>query len=345
MPMRCQCETWASRGTIASLAVIIWLSISVNSLSVCAQQLVKAVDEALPVYIPNPALAGGTLKAVGSETMSNMMKFWADGFSVHYPGVVAEIDSKGSSNALPSLIAGQANVGLMSRSPKQSELSAFKNRYGYLPIILPSSIDLLVVYVHRHNPLESLSFPELDAIFSSTRLYGARRRAAKWGDFTEVDSFAGESINCFGRNAASGTYGYFKDRVLRKGDYGPWVNELNGSAMVVQAVGSDRAAIGYSGIGFNNANVKTVALSEQRGGEAIRPDAEAAYSGQYPLTRYLYIVINKDPRRPLDLLQSEFVRYVFSRQGQTQVLRDGYIPLKAGLAERVLNLAGIAESK
>ncbi len=299
------------------------------------------VDENLPDYQPVAGIGGENLKTVGSDTMNNMLALWTEEFKKNYPGVKREVDGKGSSNALPALIAGQAAFGPMSREPKKSEIEDFKKKFGYEPTILATSIDMLAVYVNKDNPIEGLSFPQIDAIFSSTRKMGARRRAEKWGDFVEKGPFGANAITCYGRNAASGTYGYFKDVVLAKGDYGSWVAASPGSSAVVQSVGSNLGGIGYSGIGYKTPDVRAIKVSEELNGELIAPTPENAYNGEYPLSRFLYLAVNYDERKPLDPLRAEFIRYVFSKQGQQQVVKDGYLPISAEVAAEELAKVGL----
>lgn len=291
-----------------------------------------SLDPALPEYSPIAGIAGGNLKSVGSDTMNNLMGLWTEEFKKMYPGVKVEVDGKGSSNALPALTAGQATFGPMSREAKQEEIAAFKKRFGYEPVLLETSLDMLAIYVHKDNPIEGLTFSDIDAIFSSTRKSGASKRADKWGQFTNNASVANLPITCYGRNAASGTYGYFKEVVLAKGDFANWVNELPGSAGVVQSVGTNLGGIGYSGIGYRTAAVKAIKLAEKNDGAMIAPEPENAYSGEYPLARFLYLAVNKDPRTPLDPMRAEFLKYVLSKQGQQQVIKDGYLPLTADMA-------------
>ncbi len=317
------------------------LSLVVMVLSATQMFAQVTLDPALPEYRPIAGIAGGNLKSVGSDTMNNMMGLWAEEFKKMYPGIKIEVDGKGSSNALPALTAGQATFGPMSREAKQEEIAAFKERFGYEPVLLETSLDMLAVYVHKDNPLEGLSFPEIDAIFSSTRKGGASQRADKWGLFTNNAAVANLPITCYGRNAASGTYGYFKEVVLAKGDFANWVNELPGSAGVVQSVGTNLGGIGYSGIGYRTAAVRAIKLAEKRGGTLIAPEPENAYSGEYPLARFLYLAVNKDPRTPLDPMRAEFLKYVLSKQGQQQVIKDGYLPLTADMATAAREVLGL----
>ena len=253
----------------------------------------------------------------------------------------AAIDAKGSSNAIPALVNGSANFGPMSREAKKSEVAEFNKKFGYDPVLLPTSIDMLAVYVNRNNPLEGLSFPEIDAIFSSTRKGGLREQAKTWGAVGVKGELANKKILCYGRNAASGTYGYFKEKVLKDGDFGDWVTVNAGSSAVVQAVGTNVAGIGYSGMGVATPNVKPLKIAIEKGGEMVEASSENAYNGEYPLARLLYLSVNYDPRKPLDPLRAEFVRYVFSKQGQMQVAKDGYLPLDAESAAAALAMVGL----
>ncbi len=299
------------------------------------------LDPNLPNYVPVSGISGGNLKTVGSDTMNNMVGLWTEEFKKIYPGIKPEVDGKGSSNAIPALTNGQSSFGPMSREPKKSEIADFKAKFGYEPTVVGTGIDMLAVYVHKDNPIEGLSFEQIDAIFSSTRKMGATRRSDKWSDFVKSGSLASQSITCYGRNAASGTYGYFKELVLGDGDYGSWVNELPGSSAVVQSVGKNLNGIGYSGLGYRTADVKVLGLANERGGELVPALPENAYNGEYPLARFLYLAVNYDPRTPLDPVRREFLKYVFSKQGQQQVIKDGYLPVTAEMAKEALASVGI----
>lgn len=300
----------------------------------------QSVDPKLPDYKTAGGVSG-KLDTVGSDTMNGLAQLWTEEFKKYYPGVSAAVDAKGSSNAIPALINGSANFGPMSRDAKKSEITEFNKKFGYDPVMLPTSIDMMAVYVNRNNPIEGLSFPEIDAIFSSTRKGGAKSQSTSWDALGVKGQLTGKKILCYGRNAASGTYGYFKEKVLKDGDFGNWVTENAGSSAVVQAVGANVAGIGYSGIGVATPNVKAIKIAIEQGGDLIAPTAENAYSGDYPLARLLYLSVNYDPRKPLDPLRAEFIRFVFSKQGQLQVAKDGYLPLDAESAAAALAMVGL----
>ncbi|TVQ30181.1 MAG: phosphate ABC transporter substrate-binding protein [Phycisphaeraceae bacterium] len=298
------------------------------------------VDRNLPEYTPVSGVSG-SLKSMGSDTMNNQMALWAEGFLRYYPNVQIEIEGKGSSTAPAALVAGTAQFGPMSRAMRAQEIDDFQRRYGYEPTRLETAIDMLAVYVHKDNPIQGLTLQQVDAIFSSTRRGGHDTDIRTWGDLGLTGEWANRPIGLYGRNAASGTYGYFKDIALFGGDFKSSVKEQPGSSSVVQGVASDRFAIGYSGIGYRTADVRPVPLAHDSGGEFFEAEAENAYTGEYPLSRFLYVYVNHRPGADMDPLRREFIRYMFSRQGQQDVIRDGYYPLPAQLASQQLQKVGV----
>ncbi|HKY33297.1 MAG TPA: PstS family phosphate ABC transporter substrate-binding protein [Candidatus Polarisedimenticolia bacterium] len=294
-----------------------------------AAQAVK-VDGAIPRYTPGAGVSG-SLKSVGSDTMNNEMTLWAEGFRKFYPNVKIEIEGKGSSTAPPALTEGTAQFGPMSRDMKAEEMDRFEARHGYKPAGVRTSIDMLAVYVHKDNPVACLSLQQVDAIFSKTRRGGAKSDIRTWGDAGATGEWASRPISLYGRNSASGTYGFFKENALFKGDYKDSVKEQPGSSSVVQGVASDKGGIGYSGIGYKTADVKAVALSAKTGDACYEASPEHALDGRYPLARFLYVYVNAKPGEALDPLRREFLKYVLSQEGQEAVVKDGYLPLPADI--------------
>lgn len=292
------------------------------------------VDEALPDYVPVQGVSGN-IKSVGSDTMNNLMTLWAEGFARVYGAdkVRVQVEGKGSSTAPPALSEGTAQFGPMSRDMKSEEIDAFEKKHGYKPTRLRTSLDALAVFVHRDNPVQALSLAQIDAVFSSTRKRGAPA-VTTWGQLGLTGDWADKPINLYGRNSASGTYGYFKEHALKKGDFKNTVKEQPGSAAVVQGVAEDLYAIGYSGIGYTTSGVRAVPLSEKDGGQAYAADHENVREERYPLGRYLNLYVNKVPGQPLPPLVREFCRFVFSKEGQEVVVKDGYLPLDAKTAAK-----------
>jgi len=290
-------------------------------------QAVK-VDPGVPGYEKAAGVAGN-LSSVGSDTMNNLMTLWAEGFSRLYPNIKVQIEGKGSSTAPPALIAGTAQFAPMSRAMKASEIDEFEKKFGYKPTGIRVAIDGLAVFVNKDNPLAKLDLHQVDAIFSKNRLCGAPDDVTTWGQLGLTGAWADKPISLYGRNSASGTYGYFKEHALCKGDYKDTVKEQPGSASVVQGIEKDLYGIGYSGIGYRTSGVKALALAAKPGEDFVSDDFENVMSGKYPLARFLYIYVNRKPGAPLDPTVRQFLRYALSREGQEVVVKDGYLPMTA----------------
>ena len=310
--------------------------VSVAIFSASNALALATVDENLPAYEKTSGVSGN-LSSVGSDTLANLMTLWAESFKRTYPNVNVQIQAAGSSTAPPALTENTSNLGPMSRLMKDKEVESFEKRFGYKPTPVAVAIDALAVFVHKDNPIVGLTIPQIDAIFSSTRTCGDPADIDTWGDLGLTGSWAERDIQLYGRNSVSGTYGYFKGKALCKGDYKNTVNEQPGSASVVQSVSASINGIGYSGIGYTTSSVRTVPLSRETGMEFVSASPENAIAGKYPLSRFLYVYVNKAPGKPLPPLTAEFVKLVLSREGQEVVVKDGYIPLPAAVAERELS--------
>ena len=301
---------------------------------VVATSATAAVDAALPDYKATSGVSGN-FSSVGSDTLNNLMTLWAEDFNKFYPNVNVQIQGAGSSTAPPALTEGTANFGPMSRLMKDQEIQAFEKKYGYKPTAVGVAIDALAVFVNKDNPIKSLTIAQVDGIFSATRKCGGKD-IKRWGDLGLTGDWASKPVQLYGRNSVSGTYGYFKDNALCKGDFKNTVGEQPGSASVVQSVAGGLNAIGYSGIGYKTAGVRAVPLAKKDGGEIEEATEENATSGKYPLARILYVYVNKAPNKPLAPMEAEFFKMVLSKAGQNTVVKDGYIPLPAALAAKEL---------
>jgi phosphate transport system substrate-binding protein len=269
----------------------------------------------------------GNINSIGSDTLNNLMTLWAEGFRKQYPNVKIQIEGKGSSTAPPALIEGTAQLGPMSRKMKGTEIDGFEAKFGYKPTAFPVAVDALAVFVNKDNPIQGLTIEQVDAAFSKTRRKGYKENIANWGQLGLDGIFAKTPVSLYGRNSASGTYGFFKEAVLENGDFKDAVKEQPGSASVVQGVTEDRAGMGYSGIGYSTSGVRALPLSMKPGEPFVEPTYENARQGSYPLSRYLFVYVNKAPNQPLAPIVREFLKYVYSREGQMVVMKDGYFPL------------------
>lgn len=303
-----------------------------NSVSVMAKEL--------PNYNKVPGLSGN-LTSIGSDTLASMLSLWGSEFKNYYPNVNVQVQASGSSTAAPALTQGTAQFGPMSRPMRLRELEAFANEHGYMPTELKVAIDAIGIFVHKDNPLRGLNFQQIDSIFSITMRCNGDFPISYWSELGLSGDWAKRRIQLFGRNSVSGTYGYFKQTALCGGDFKANVNELPGSASVVQSVASGINTIGYSGVGYQVSGAKLLPISLREGEPYIAATEASILSGSYPLSRFLYLYINKHPAKSLSAIETEFIRFIYSKEGQNAVRKDGYVAITSDLAEKELEKVGL----
>jgi phosphate transport system substrate-binding protein len=315
------------------------IAAAVAMMAVLGAGLAGAQVQVDPILTSYKATSGvsGNVSSVGSDTLNNLMTLWAEQFNKFYPNAKIQIEGKGSSTAPPALISGTAQLGPMSREMKGTEIDQFEKKYGYKPTALRTSVDALAVFVNKDNPIKCLTMAQVDAAFSKSRRAGHKEDVKTWGQLGLTGEWASRPISLYGRNSASGTYGFFKEHVLKNGDYKDEVKEQPGSAAVVQGVTVDRYAAGYSGIGYATAGVRAVPLAAKVGDACHEATPDEAYSGKYPLSRFLFVYINKAPGKGLDPVTREFAKLIMSKEGQEIVVKDGYFPLPASITKEELN--------
>ncbi|AVV83109.1 PstS family phosphate ABC transporter substrate-binding protein [Shewanella putrefaciens] len=313
-------------------------AMTLTAAGVFSATAMASIDQSLPTYEKTSGVSGN-LSSAGSDTLANMMTLWAEEFKHMYPNVNIQIQAAGSSTAPPALTEGTSQFGPMSRKMKPNEIEAFEKHYGYKPTEIRVAIDALAVFVHKDNPIKGLTAEQVDGIFSSTHKCGGSD-IQRWGDLGLDGNWSAKDVQLYGRNSVSGTYGYFKEHALCKGDFKANVNEQPGSASVVQSVSQSLNAVGYSGIGYVTAGVKAVPIAK-KGNEFIEATPENAANGTYPLSRYLYVYVNKQPNKDLAPMEKEFIRYVLSKQGQQVVEKDGYVTLPKSVVAKDLEQLGI----
>lgn len=316
---------------VLSIAAALGLSAGVAS---------AEVDPAMPAYERVSGISG-SLTSIGSDTLNNLMTLWAEEFAKFYPNVNIQIQGAGSSTAPPALTEGTANFGPMSRAMRDSEIRAFEDRHGFAPTEVPVAIDMVAVYVNKDNPVEGLSVPQVDAIFSATRACGYAEDITTWGQVGLTGSWANRDITLYSRNAVSGTYGFFKEMALCGGDFKSSINEQPGSSAVVRGVEQTMNGIGYSGIGYRTSGVRVVPLAKNHGDAFVEANGENAVSGSYPLARFLFVYVNANPNTGMAPLEKEFFRMVLSKDGQEVVHRDGYVTMPESVASRLRKEKGL----
>ncbi len=300
-----------------------------------------ALDPTLPAYRAVGSLSG-QIKSVGSDTLGHEMSAWAEAFQRLYPDVKIVVEAKGSATAPEALVQGASQFGPMSRPMSIEETGAFEKKYGYKVSSFRVAVDALAVYVNKDNPILCLTQPQLSGIFSLNRKAPGSTNAKTWGDLGLTGEWATRPIALYGRNSLSGTYEYFRETALYGGDYKPEVQQQPGSEAVVQNVARDKFAIGYSGIGYKTEGVRTVPLAAHYGAKCYDATEDVTLTSKYPISRYLYVYVNKPPNHPLDPLRAEFVKYILSKDGQTLTEKGGFFPITNEIRESELAKLGIS---
>jgi phosphate transport system substrate-binding protein len=316
------------------------VSISVSS------QTSAGVDQDLPPYVAERSVSGHVTIS-GSETMHPLILRLASEFHRYQRDVKVAVEGGGSEDAIDRFVQGialvrtgeggtdsghdgarQAAFLAASRELSADELRQFVSRHGHEPVALPIAVDAVAVYVHRDNPVRGLTLSELDAMLSRSPKRGAQRNIERWGELGLNGTWAEAQIHLYGRDLKSGTRAFVKEQVLKNGEFRASVQEVPGAASMIMAVSRDPVALGYGGIGWQASGVRTVPLAEASGQPFVAPNRETAFDGTYPLRRILYLYVNKASRHVLNAAATEFLRFIYSRQGQEAVMKGGFYPLR-----------------
>jgi len=299
-----------------------------------------ALDQNLPPYKKVDDISGHLI-SVGSDTLHDDMVRWSNAFMALYPNVKIEVRGEGSVTATPALVDGIAQFGPMSRPMSNDEVQAFVDKFGYKAAHFRVAVDALAIYVNKDNPIRCLTVQQVNRIFSVNRRAAFGGDISTWGQAGLTGDWATQPIVLYGRNTISGTYGFFKEMALLDGDFKPSVRQQSGSEEVVQHVANEKYAIGYSGIGFKTAGVRAVPLALADGLPCYDTSPEMTYARKYPFARLLYVYFNKKPNEPLDPLRAEFIKYIQSKDGQTQTERGGFYSIAAKDRQEDQKLLGL----
>jgi phosphate transport system substrate-binding protein len=327
--MKMSRSNFVCRGVISGLVLAFSMTASLWGAGVDVDSAVKPYEKISGI--------SGNLNSVGSDTLNNMMTYWAEAFQKEYPNVKVQTKGEGSATAPPALTEGTSQLGPMSRAMKDLELEAFEKKHGFKPMRISVALDCLAVFVHKDNPLKGLTMQQVDGIFSQTHKSG-NADITKWGQLGLTGQWENLPISLYGRNSVSGTYAFFKENALLKGDFKDSVKEQPGSAAVVNGVANDKGAIGYSGIGYKTADVRAIPLAKKADSPFVEPSFTNALEGKYALGRALYIYVAKKPGEPLPPHVKEFLKFVLSKDGQEIVTKDGFGSLPVKVIEEQLKI-------
>ncbi|MEZ6065126.1 MAG: PstS family phosphate ABC transporter substrate-binding protein [Planctomycetaceae bacterium] len=311
-----------------------------------ASPLVKAADQPvmldpdLPVYRPVNTQLKGELKLAGSNTMSHVAATWADGFRQFYPGVTVTIDVTGSREAVSSVQTGEAHIGLLSRGISSDEVVGYQKAKGHYPQVLAPCLERIAVYVHKDNPIRGLTLQQIDGIFSTTAKRGGEP-IRKWGQLGFPGAWAEQPVVPRGRSGDTGSQVYFQEAVLLGGEFRTDLQNHPDNLELLKGITEDPRSVGFAGLSYDNPNVRAVPVAIQAGTPYVGVDSPEADAGHYPLVRPLQLVINHDPKQPLPAVEAEFIKYIFSRVGQEDVIKAGFQPIPARPANIALDAVGL----
>jgi phosphate transport system substrate-binding protein len=286
--------------------------------------------------------------SIGSDTMSHLMKNTAEAFKAKNSKVTVEVQDPGSSAGIGAMINGQSDLCPSSRSMKKEEYATFAEKHsGAKPIELRVALDGIVIYVNKSNPINEISMEMIARAFAQNPAddytdkkgkvhKGIGAKVTTWG---EIDpnlpaEWKNAKITLYSRNAASGTYGFFKEHVLDDRDYDKTAQEMPGTSSVVNGVAKDKFAMGYGGIGYKTEDVKVIAVAPKAGEPAVPATTETVSQKKYPISRALQIYI---PKKPSGVLK-EYLEFILSPAGQKIIASEkvGFVDLPAPLLEREL---------
>ena len=257
------------------------------------------------------------IRVEGSDTMVNIAQAWAEEYHKKHAEVSVQVLGGGSGVGIASLIEGNCDLANTSRKMKPNEIEKAKAKHGKDPIEHIVGYDALGIYVHPSNPLASISIEELAQIF------GADPTVTHWSQLG-VSGMPRDQIIRVSRQNSSGTYAFFREIVLAKQDLGLGSVDANGSKDVVALISRTPGAIGYSGMGYNTAEVKMLRVSKRRGDPGVAPTLENANNRSYPITRPLQIYTIGNPAGPV----KEYLDWMMTPAGQQVVLDLGYVPAR-----------------
>lgn len=265
---------------------------------------------------------------VCSHDMEPLTLLWVDQLQISDPQFKLDLRTGVATEVAKALIEGRSQLAPINREFKPEELAAFNARWGYPPTRMAIGVDALVVLVQKNNPLKELKIDQLDAIWTTSRLAGWPKDIQTWGDLgLSGGNWTNRPIVCVDRPEGDGLREFFRQNITRNGrDKGS--NHQSTDAMtLVEELVSNQAAIGYGSMGEIFNNLRTVPVYPPGGKSPVEPSYESVASGEYPLTRVVYLYFNRAPNRPIEPTVLQFLRFIISPAGQKQLAPMGFVPL------------------
>ncbi len=303
-----------------------------------------SLDPNLPLYHPVENL-GGELLLGGSNTLSHVASVWIDGFKRFYPNIKISIEVNGSRQAVNDVSDSKTHIGLLSRTIYKTEVDTFRKNHGFNPTMLTPCLERTAIYVHKDNPITGLTVAQIDAIFSNECRRGGEKYCGTWKQFGIREDWAGQPIVVHGRTKDTGSQVFLRQAVLLGGPFRDDIKTHPSNIEMLQAIAKDRSSIGFSGLSYASPHLRAVPLAFVEGEEFVAVDSPQAARGRYPLVRQLQFVVKHNPKEKMPSIEQEFIKYVFSRLGQEDVVKAGFQAIPARPAHIALDAVGLGISR
>ncbi len=340
-------------GVLCTFALSNMIALPAHALKYAEVEHHLKADPAIPVWTPGPVdvVPEEELHLVGADVMDEICLGWAKIFREAYRHLSVTLDLRASGAGAPGLISGSGDLAPIGREMLPAEEKAFIEKFGYEPMrirVATGSVGSLgktatsIVMVDKDNPIKGLSLAQLDAIYSTTRNRG-HADIKTWGDLGLGGEWASRPVHKYGLKSPNGIEWFFKINVLNMGEYKTDIEFVKGEGfthafnVAAEDMATHPGGITYALLANVTPNVKVVPLSVEDGGPYVTPDLKNVYTHKYPLSRYVYIYVNRKPGTPLEPKIKEFLKMALSRQGQDVVAKEGvYIPLQPEVAAQEL---------
>jgi phosphate transport system substrate-binding protein len=314
------------------------------------------VDSTMPSWKPGdvPSEPEEELNLVGADIMDEMVLGWMKLYRAQYPRLSLTMDLRASGAGAPGLVSGKGDLAPVGREMFPAEEKSFVDKFGYKPLeikVATGSVGSLgktassVILVDKANPIDCLSMPQLDAIYSTSRKRG-HADISTWGDVGDKGEWTTRPIHLYGLKPVNGIEQYFKQVVMEGGIYKDNIQFVKGKGfthaftVAAEDMATHPGGLTYALLANVTPNVKVLKLSQTDGGECVELNTQNVYTHKYPLSRYVYIYVNRKPGEPLPPKVKEFMKMVLSREGQDIVAKEQvFIPLQpAVVAEELKKL-------
>jgi phosphate transport system substrate-binding protein len=323
-----------------------------HALKYAAPEHELKVDPSIPSWQPGEVKSEPEeeLAIVGADIMDEVVLEWTKIYRKQYPRLSVTLDLRASGTGVPGL-AGKGHIGPVGREAFATELKQFTDKFGYAPLeirVATGSVGSLgktassIVLVDKDNPLDCIGMDQLDAVYSKTRKRGFKE-VSSWGDLGLTGEWASRPIKLYGLKPVNGIEQYVKSVVMLGGDYKDGIEFVKGKGfthaftVAAEDMAKKPGGLTYALLANQTPNTKVLKLSEKAGGECYAPTVANVYPHKYPLSRYIYIYVNKPPGKPLEPKVKEFLKLVLSREGQDVVAKERvFIPLTPQVVQEEL---------